>query len=268
MARCNEFVTLEERLGGIEDKLTAITSMLGVTGGQGLSDSVAEDDTRDLLVANGKTVDDVSLRPITDRHNARSRNDLTTSYQGPCTLSAMSKEFRDAVLTRKATQGKGPNYPSTDLRGNSTQSKKLRDLLAGLCCDPGVEETFDIPTAGSGIGPPPKHCLIYAQNHFFQRVDYTTDIFVQSSFQSHVDRIYNQSPAKADEAWATCFNVIVLIVFGSENPSAGKNDVLLGTVRHFLDTVRFALSNPRILMAPKLINVQALTLLVSPHCLI
>jgi hypothetical protein len=107
-----------------------------------------------------------------------------------------------------------------------------------------------------------------AQTQFFQQTDYATDIFVQSCFWSNVERVYSRPFTPADEAWAICFNTIILIVLGPES-SNQDCDSLFGSqfVRPFLLTVRSALSNPRDLMAAKIVNVQALALLVSIPCI-
>jgi hypothetical protein len=203
---------------------------------------------------------------MTDCRIFGSQDDLTDHYYGPCTLFALCKEFCDAVLSRKETQVRYPEYFSGDVQQCEGLNEQLQSLLTRLYGDASPEEAFDLHSAHSTIGPPQKQLLLIAQSQFFQQADYTTDIFVQSNFLSHVDSIYSRPVvAQADEAWAICFNVIILLFLGPENPNRGKNDLLLGprAVRQILDTVRMALSNPQIVMVPKLVNVQALTLLVS-----
>lgn len=244
--------------------------MLRVNRGYGSSLDLTtdEDETANATAADAKFTDETPCRIITDRHIVRSQGDLIDRYHGPCTLFALCKDFCDTILSERQMQG-SPSSQSQPQQGEmqdgAARNEELRGLLTGLYLEAQIEETFDLPPGYYPVRLPPKQFLLMAQTQFFQQCDYTTDIFVQSNFLSHVERIYSRPFAPADEAWAICFNVVILLVLGFENPNHGSNDSLLGSqfVRPFLLTVRMALSNPRILMAPKLINVQALALLVS-----
>ncbi|KAL2012342.1 hypothetical protein VTN00DRAFT_5060 [Thermoascus crustaceus] len=131
-----------------------------------------------------------------------------------------------------------------------------------MCLEAGIEESFDLPTDHINIRLPPKQFLLMVESQFFDQADYMTDIFVRSSFWSNVDRIYSRALRPADDAWAICFSTIILLVLGSECFARG-NDQVLGSqfLEPFLSTIPAALSNSHILLAPKLINVQALALL-------
>jgi len=133
-----------------------------------------------------------------------------------------------------------------------------------MCFEAGIEDSFNLQSDHVTIRLPPKQFLLTIQTQYFQQADYTTDIFVQSCFWSNVERIYSRPFTPADEPWAICLNTIILLVLGSESIAEG-NDPLAGSqfAQPFLLTIRTALSNPRVLMAPKLVNIQALALLVS-----
>ena len=144
------------------------------------------------------------------------------------------------------------------------KSEVVKDILSRMCAEANSEESFDLQPDQNPIRLPPKQFLMVVQNQFFQQADSATDVFVQSSFRANVEHIYSRPVTAADEAWAIIFNTVILLVLGSE-VSAGGTEPLIGSqfARPFLVTLRTALSNPRVLMATKLINVQALALLVS-----
>ncbi|KAI9652382.1 MAG: hypothetical protein M1831_006860 [Alyxoria varia] len=131
-----------------------------------------------------------------------------------------------------------------------------------MCAEANTEDSFDLQPDQNPIRLPPKQFLMVVQNQFFQQADSVTDVFVQSAFRANVEHIYSRPVTAADEAWAIIFNTVILLVLGSE-VSAGGAEPLIGSqfARPFLVTLRTALSNPRVLMATKLINVQALALL-------
>ena len=133
-----------------------------------------------------------------------------------------------------------------------------------MCSEAGSEETVNLRAEPIPINLPPKQLLLMAQTQFFQQVDYTTDIFVQSSFWAKIETLYNRPFTPSDEAWAICCNTIILLVLGPESSTQDCNSQIGSQfIRPFLLTVRSALSNPQVLMAAKMINVQALALLVS-----
>ncbi|KKA23239.1 transcription factor Cys6 [Rasamsonia emersonii CBS 393.64] len=266
---CHSFGGLEDRLSNIEGELSRLTAILRVNGGRGssfLDPTTDEDEMVNTTAAEAKFTDETPCRIVTDRHIVRSQGDLIDRYHGPCTLFALCKEFCDTILSERQIHC-SPSSQSQPQQGEMhdgvARNEELKGLLTRLCLEAQIEETFDLPPGYNPVRLPPKQFLLMAQTQFFQQSDYTTDIFVQSNFLSNVERIYSRPFAPADEAWAICFNVVILLVLGFENPNHGSNDSLMGSqfVRPFLLTVRMALSNPRILMAPKLINVQALALL-------
>lgn len=246
-----------------------MTKFLKTNGNQKLFPNMAiEDDnpgefpTDDIL---GE--DDLSL-PQTDRHIVRSSSNLTDRYHGPCTLLALCNEFSDTLLS--AQQAQSPTSTSRDSTSSNTPviNDAAKGLLDLIRLEASTEDSIDLQADPIPIRLPPKQFLLMAQTQFFQQVDYATDIFVQAHFWSNVERVYSRPFTSADEAWAICFNTIILLVLGPDS-SSQDCDSMIGSqfVRPFLLTVRSALSNPRILMAAKIVNVQALALLVSvPSC--
>jgi hypothetical protein len=186
---------------------------------------------------------------------------------GPSSLSALCNEFCD--LTLSTQQPSSLRLSKDQLQQGekddcSAQNEAVKDLLTRMCFEAGIEDSFNLQSDHVPIRLPPKQFLLTIQTQYFHQADYTTDIFVQSCFWSNIERIYIRPFTPADEPWAICLNTIILLVLGSESTAVG-NDPLAGSqfVQPFLLTIRAALSNPRVLMAPKLVNIQALALLVS-----
>lgn len=271
--RCNNVDSLEDRLSNIEAELSFMNTLLKTNGNQRLSVETATEDACSVeFSASDPLGGDSPCLPLTDRHIVRSSSNLTDRYHGPSTLFALCNDFCDTLLPVQPTQ------TPTSATDESQRSKKhhrpaisdaAKDLLIHICLEAGSEESVDLQADSIPIRLPPKQFLLMAQTQFFQQADYATDIFVQSSFCSNVERVYSRPFTPADEAWAICFNTIILLVLGPES-SSQDCDPLIGSqfVRPFLLTVRSALSNPRVLMVPKLVNVQALVLLVSTPCIL
>jgi hypothetical protein len=272
LSRCNSVSGLEDRLSNIEGKLSSLTALLQTVGSQRPCIDVATDGESPISILVGDQLhDDSPSLPPTDRHIVRGQGDSIDRYHGPCTLFALCNEFRNAVLSEQQRH----SSPSTEdeaqqSRGEDkpTKSDALNDVLTRMCLDAGNEESFNLQSESRPIRLPPKQFLLIVQTYFFQWVGYETDVFVQSYFWSNAERIYSRPLTPADEVWVVCFNTIILLVLGSFGSTQG-NDSLVGSqfALHFLLTVRTALNDPRVLMAPKLINVQTLALLVStPSC--
>lgn len=250
-----------------------MNTLLKTNGNQRLFvETATEDECSGGLSANDPLGEDSPCLPPTDRHIVRSSSNLTDRYHGPCTLFALCNEFSDTLLSVQRMQ------TPTSTNDESQRSKKHnkpaindanKDLLDQICLEAGIEESVDLQADRIPIRLPPKQFLLMAQTQFFQQADYATDIFVQTCFWSNMERVYSKPFTPADEAWAICFNTIILLVLGPES-STQDCDSLIGSqfVRPFLLTVRSALSNPRVLMAAKIVNVQALALLVSTPCII
>ena len=233
-----------------------------------LSIAVATPDEATGGVSVNETLDDDHPGEVrTDRHVVRSSSDLTDRYHGPCTLFALCSDMRKTLLSANQSE------PSTGSQDESEHCKKngmskltdaTKGILSQMCFEAGTEEAVDLHTAPTLIRLPPKQLLLMASTQFLQQADYTTDIFVPSFFGSNMERVYSRAFTSAEEAWAICYNAIILLVLGPENSSQDCDSLMSSHfIRPFLLTVRSALSNPRLLMAAKIVNVQALALLVS-----
>lgn len=134
-------------------------------------------------------------------------------------------------------------------------------LLEQMCTDASSEDLMDLlPSEHAGVCLPPRQFLNIVIGPFFKDADYATDLFLRSNFQAQVDRVYShQALSPTDEAWAVCFNVIVLLAIGRDESAAQSNSPFF---QPFFQTLKMTVNNPRVFLTPRLVNVQALALLV------
>lgn len=247
-----------------------MNTILKTNGSQRLSlDAGMGDDGAGESCVIDPAAEEYDCLPPAHRHILRCSSSLTDRYHGPCTLFALCNEFSDNLLSAQLEKPSNPpkaGCPRKKKQKPNTPAVEdaVKDILGHICLAAGTEEPVDLQSDLIPIRLPPKQFLLMAQTQFFQQADYATDIFMPSHFCSNVERVYSRPLTPIDEAWAICFNTIILLVLGPES-STQDCDSLIGSqfIRPFLMTVRSALSNPRVLMAAKIINVQALALLVS-----
>jgi hypothetical protein len=216
------------------------------------------------------------------RRIIRGEDDQGDQYHGPGTLLSLCYELRDAVLSKEnnapidANNSKTMASDKTEDAGSRSHllsrhdsiasfpsNDRCTDLLERIC----TLASFEPPIEGHEHMPirlPPKQLLLMALPQFFSQVDYSTDIFVEAHFTANIERVYSHSSSQTNDAWAICFNTIVLLVLGSENWTMG-NDPLMVTqfAVPLFQAMRAALCQAKFLTTPKLINVQALALLVG-----
>lgn len=259
---CNNVGDLEGRLGSIEGELSNLAMLLKTNGSRRSSVERPEEDESPLVFMDDDhfTENLATSPPPTDRHIIRSQGDLTDRYHGPATVFALCSQFSDMVLQEQGVEAENPHLSQE----HSQTTEALKDTLTRMCLEASLEEPFDINANQASIRLPPKQFLLMVQAQFFQHADHATDLFVQSHFCAVVEEIYSRPFTRSDEPWAVTFNTIILLVLGSEI-SSQSNDPLIRSqfAMPFLTTVRTALSNPNLLMAPRLINCQTLALLVS-----
>ncbi len=272
----NNVSGLEARLANIEKELSRLATTL-----RSISRQLPENNYRANTSANinaswseiwasaSESIDlvdkDVQSYRL-NRHVVPSQ-DTTERYHGPCTLLSLCKEFQSSVeRMQKSKLANENDHPG----GESRLVEKCNNLLSELCTSVGAEEALDVNHNNLQVFLPPKQFLLMACSTFFQLDDPAVDIFCQSSFWPNVDKIYSKPYTQADHAWALCFNTIILLALDAEQPENGGNissDSVIGSqfAIPFISTIRLALACPEILLFPKLINIQALSLLVSIH---
>ena len=183
----------------------------------------------------------------TNHHIVRNASQSLDRYHGPCSLYALCKEFHD-----------DPMFGVVEINMPTHNVAPEHSILDEMLKEAGNEPHLDIPSQPVGICLPPRQFLNLVIGPFFKNTDYATDLFVRSTFQPQIDRIYSQPIAPSDEGWAVCFNVIVLLGIRRE-PSVQSNSHF---IQSLFQTMRMAINNPRVFLTPRLVNVQALALLV------
>lgn len=252
----------------IEGELSRLTTLLktGVHRRPLIGSLPNEDSSATLSIEDHFAEATASLLP-THEHGLCSQSDHIDRYHGPCALLGLCNAFSDTILSKQWAPSSPPGKdesPKTKKQKDFAKDEFVKDVLVRMCLEAGIEETLNLQPNHTSIRLPPKQFLFMIQNQCFQQADYATDIFVQSSFWSNVERVYSKPSTSADTGLAICFNTLILLILGSEVQTQG-NDPLVEShfTLPFLSAIRTALNNPHVLMAPKLANVQALALLVS-----
>lgn len=258
---------LEDRLSNIEEVLKNLTTLLRTESTQLPPLTRTQSGTIDQEDLSSSPLNGFPLMSPMKSHIFRDQTSHTDRYHGASSLFALCKEISSFILTEAGIE---PDTLTKCVRGSPvahnriSPKESMEDALGRMCLNAGIDEPCDSQMNYVPVSPPPKQFLLMVILQFFEQADYATDIFNQSSFMRHVDRIYSQQPSPCDEVWAICFNAIILLVWGSENSSqAGGPFVRSQLVQPSLLAIRSALGNSRVLMVPKLANVQALAILVS-----
>lgn len=220
------------------------------------------------------------------RRIVRGADGVGDQYHGPATLLSLCYDLKESFLSEtkriqsteetKASPPKAVLPDSTSIgspheihsviidggAGSASLAEVSLELLERLCFVASFETQLDTPEHTS-IRLPPKQLLLMVMPQFFSKVDYSTDIFVESQLTANMERIYSRAPAPDNDAWAICFNTIILLVLGSDNSTRSDEPLMESQFSlPFFNAMRAALHQARFLTTPKLINVQALALLV------
>ncbi|EXM00173.1 hypothetical protein FOIG_08190 [Fusarium odoratissimum NRRL 54006] len=238
---CQNFETLEGQLHSIQNDLSDLTSL--VKGGSSVRSLSLP--AEEWIPENHSGTDSTST-PHINRHIVRNTSQSLDRYHGPCSLYALCKEFSD-----------DPSFCVSENNGSGQNAVSEHMMLQEMLNEASSEPHLDMLSHPVGICLPPRQFLNLVIGPFFKNVDYATDVFVRSNFQPHVGRIYSQPIGPADEGWAVCFNVIVLLGIKKEPTIQGNSHF----VQTLLQTLKMAVNNPRVFLTPRLVNVQALALL-------
>ncbi|KAL9609164.1 MAG: hypothetical protein Q9167_006041 [Letrouitia subvulpina] len=179
--------------------------------------------------------------------------DAAERYCGPLPLSRLCRHFRESVVSSTVHCPGSSEAGEVELTVNG-----LLNRMSELAV---VDYSLPQEWSGDISRPAPKQHAMKAQAQFFRHVDHVTDVFVQDNFLANVNRVYAGQIHQVDEPWVICFQTIILLVLGSELLGASSSSVIGGLASSFFLPTSVALVNARLLMAPRLINVQALILL-------
>lgn len=170
-------------------------------------------------------------------------------YFGPWTLVAQCHEFEGDLLSH--------------VDGNYDQV--VYDLVKKMLLDTTIFEG-DNSDIGTQAGPPetnlclpPRQLLAVMLDTFLKQADYSTDIFCHQTVYEAYDSVYREPSSPTSEAWALCFNLIILLTLGAEHPVHSEDPF----VRPILQAAHATARKATFFMSPRLVNVQALALFVS-----
>jgi len=179
--------------------------------------------------------------PESGGHIVRDTDSQEERYHGPFTLLAQHRNFLDDVSATYPSASHGMSLDlSSDMIGS--EATNFQDLSIRL--------------------PPRQFLSVMLETFFKLPEDHRTDIFSKETVYAAVENVYKESELKSSwaQSWAVCFNLIILVVLTAENPIS-SNDPF---AKPLLEVARAVGRCPGLFLAPRLVNVQALALLVSP----
>lgn len=203
------------------------------------------------------STDSSTMMQLKNPDNVQASKDdhLAWSLRG-CSLASLSEQLRDVV-----------GETCIEHNANNLSPAGGKPSVGACVCQ--LFDCFNSPrnleifNDGSPVDLPPRSLLAMACIPFLQSQDLATDLFDQDIFRQNVERIYGGPYRSEDAAWAICFNLIILLGFGVDQSSRASGDFL----KPFLLNATRAYFSMGLMLTPKLIAVQALSLLVSDHFL-
>ncbi|GAW13911.1 hypothetical protein ANO14919_033030 [Xylariales sp. No.14919] len=279
---CHNFDRLEDRLNNIEDKLSWLTTVVKTGPSQQIvtARDVSEPTDESITSEDSVQVDAIDRDFTVNKVIIRGQDGQEDQYHGPGTLLSLCHEIKDNFVLKEdnmqSPKARSVSNPDGEMEWTSHQNinstrknsqsmfsihEKCTEVLVQICnlasFEPQLEAAEDI-----SIKLPPKQLLLMSLPQFFSQLDYSTDLFVERHLSAQIQRIYSRAPTVADDAWATAFNIIIILVLGSESWAQGNDPLMLSQFAlPLFRAVQSAFHQPRLLMTPKLINVQALALL-------
>jgi hypothetical protein len=241
--RCQNFDDIQDRLITMQGQLSSLTAIFKRS-------NIAERLQLDL-VSDLPTVDvspshsGDTASPTPAGHVTRDGVTLIERYYGPWTLVALCRNF------------------GADLASHvGSNDEVVGGLVNKMFLDTGMDDNLDLgtrPGQQDTICLPPRQFISVMLDSFLKQADYSTDIFSRQTIYEAVERVYKEPSSPISEPWALCFNLIILLTLGAEHP-VHSNDPF---VRAILQAAHAAARNPSFFMSLRLVNVQALALLVS-----
>ncbi|KAI0173498.1 hypothetical protein GGR52DRAFT_388641 [Hypoxylon sp. FL1284] len=282
---CQNFERLESRLNSIESDLSWLTTTLKQGGAQRLianAGGVQPTDKNVVKAENPQTQSSGHVHTAKKRRVIRNQDGQGGLHHGPGTLLSLCQELQDFMLSKEhglqpaqeqvtaLLNGRGEDA-SNEIgysRRRNTQSTisvsdRSAELLERICIIASFATPSDVLEPDHApVKLPPKQLLLMALPQFFSQIDYSTDIFMEAHFVAQVEVIYSQPLMPTDDAWAICFNTIILLVLGSDSWTRGNDGLMTSQFAlPLFQAMRTALHQARLFTTPKLVNVQALALL-------
>lgn len=245
MLRSQNFDDIQDRLIMMQEELSWLTATLKKSNiaGQLEPEPEPERDRPSVEVC------DIPARPAPAGHVVRDDGTQIERYHGPWTLLALCRDFGAKIAFHTSE--------SNDKVVGGLVERMLLDLTRTdddslhLGVRPGQPDT--------PICLPPRQLLSIMLDSFLKQADYSTNIFSRQTIYEAVERVYKEPSSPASEPWALCFNLIILLTLGAEHPVRSDDTF----ARPMLQAVYATARKPSCFMSPRLVNVQALALLVS-----
>ncbi|KAH9210394.1 hypothetical protein DL95DRAFT_448845 [Leptodontidium sp. 2 PMI_412] len=247
--RVNHVKVLSQNLGDIQDRVVKMQGELSwLTTALKRSNIAGQPELtlpRDLSITHDSE-DEVA--PIQAGHVDRNSVTQIERYYGPRTLVSLCRDFAADLAS---------------CYGN-TNNEVVTGLVNHLLFDSTRvnEDCLDLLELGSGrtelntCNLPPKHLLSVMLDSFIKQADYSTNIFCRRSIQEAIERVYEEPSTPASEPWALCFNLIILLTLGSDDPVRSDDPF----VRPMLQAAQAMAEKPSRFMSTRFANVQALAL--------
>ncbi|KAL8777550.1 MAG: hypothetical protein Q9213_007809 [Squamulea squamosa] len=186
-----------------------------------------------------------------DSNQLSSGDHRGSPYRG-CSLVSLCEQLRNTIDELHLVQNAESGLPPSDQTSISASVSQLFEHINS-------SNNLEILNDGLPVELPPRSLLTMACIPFFQSEGLATEIFDQTVFRQNIERMYDRPYNADDAAWAMCFNLVILLGLGMEQPANPSGDFL----KPFLQNAIRAYVSMTTLLAPKLIDVQALALLVS-----
>jgi len=247
---CDNVDKVEGRLESVESGFAqlniAISQILAQTNGSRTSSIVplSPPDTATNAYSEDEQPEDASHDESMGHHIFRDPGEMIDYFHGSSSIFVLCNQLKALMMEKNEAD------------------PQILQILAEVCRTAGEIETLPIAYEQAAVRLPMKQQSLSAVEHFLRHVDFSTDIFVPENLLENLERIYSEPLKPQDEAWATCFHAIIILVLGRETALPASNALLTGFARNLLPS-RAALVNQRLLTSPRLINIQALLLLVN-----
>ncbi|XRM47069.1 hypothetical protein ABZX51_010072 [Aspergillus tubingensis] len=251
--RVNHLKLLCGSIERLQDRLTIIESHLSRLQGLGPRTPGFEEDhessqTRTLLEGVSATSSCVDIDDEEEHKEEVSRilaPKQSDYYFGRSCVAALCENLK--VRVQSVPHPTGPIW------------RPLCEMLQHLCDITKVSEP--IPSYSDRLVVPllPRQQATAAIDRFLQNLDCQTDVFVPDNLRANLQRLHSQhQPQPDDAAWGICFQTITLLARVTSQATQG----LLENFVHSFVPSRAVVVCPGLLNTPRLINVQALLLLV------
>ena len=192
-------------------------------------------------------------------------------HYGTSSLASLFNEIQELIDTRMTNK-----KDSVSANGSTSPLESLQECqlaLHNIAKTITYHDSLDVP--GEDLPPtlPPREVLEAKVESYFSQANSILPVFRKSAFCENIQRIYTAATDQADIAWIICFNNIILQTLSAdtiqhpdesdESHVTQRNSPEKELLQPLLVNYRRGLKRTDRLLEPKLVNVQALLLMVS-----